>query len=71
MSVTPIDKVLFTAKAHTTGGRREGHPAPPMATWMLSFRFLEQPAPGPTPSSYSRSDGRPASCRRSKSSQPE
>jgi len=33
-TITQPAKVLYTAKAHTTGGREEAHPAPLMAGWM-------------------------------------
>ena len=60
-TITQIEKVIYTAKAHTTGGRDGGASAPPMAALTLSCRFLVLPAPAPTPSSCSPSVGRLAS----------
>jgi hypothetical protein len=65
-SITQIEKVLYTAKAHTTGGRDDGRLAALMAAWTLSFRLLTLPVPAPTPSSFWPPVGRPASYRRSR-----
>jgi len=63
-TITQIEKVIYTAKAHTTEAGTEEPPAPPMAAWRLSCRFLALPAPAPTRSSCSPSVGRLASCPR-------
>jgi hypothetical protein len=57
--MTQIDKVLYTAKTHTTGGR-DG--ASRSADGRLaSYRRLALPAREPTPSSCSPPVGPPAS----------
>jgi hypothetical protein len=42
-TMTQIKKVLYTAKTHTTGGRKRGCLEALMAAWTLSFR-LQPPA---------------------------
>ena len=70
-TMTQIKKVLYTAKTHTTGGRKAGCLEALMAAWTLSFRLLTLPVPAPTPSSFWLPVGRPASYRRSRSWPPE
>ena len=69
--MTTIEKVLYTAKAHTTRGRDGGASHTPMAVLTLSFRFPAVPEPAQTPNSCSPSAGRLATYRRLRSWPPE
>ena len=66
-SITQIEKVIYTARAYTTGGRDGGasRTSVPAAS-TLSFRFLALTAPARTRSNCSPSVGHPASCWRSR-----
>jgi hypothetical protein len=51
-TITQIEKILYTAKAHTTGGREELRGLL-TANWTLSLRFLALTGRVPIPSSCS------------------
>ena len=57
---TNLDKVLYTAKVHTTGGR-DGASRSSMAAWTSSCRLPASPATAPIRSSFSPPVGRPVS----------
>lgn len=62
--MTTLERVLYTANAHTTSGR-DGASHRLMAAWTSSFRLLEAPAPAlaATQSNYSPPVGRHVSRR--------
>jgi hypothetical protein len=39
MSLIKIEKVIYTARAHTAGGRDGGCPAAPTGAWTLNFQL--------------------------------
>jgi hypothetical protein len=59
--ITQIEKVLYTAKVHTTGRAGGRGPTAQMAAWTLSSRLLAPQAAAPIQSSCSRLVGRPVS----------
>ena len=61
--MTQLDKVLYTAKAHTTGGR-DGESRTDDGRLDVKLSPPGTPAPAPTPSSCSPPATRPASSAR-------
>ena len=55
--MTQIEKVLYTAKTHTTGGR-DGASRSSDGRLDIKLSRPARPAPGPTPSNCSRRAGR-------------
>ena len=66
-NITQIEKVLYTAKAHTTGGREGGTSRTSDGRLDVKLTVPGTPALAPIPNSYSPWAGQRAICRRSSS----
>ena len=66
-TITQIDKVLYTAKVHTTGGRDGGASRTSDGHREVTLSVPGTPGTGTHPSSTLLPVGPPASCRRSNS----
>ena len=66
-SITQIEKVLYTAKAHTTGGREGGTSRTSDGRLNVKLTVSGTPGRAPTPNSSSPWVGQPVIYRRSSS----
>jgi len=64
MSITPIEKVLYTAKAHTAGGRDGGGSRTSDGRLDVKFSLPGTPGTGTNPNSCSLLAGPPVFYRR-------